>query len=342
MSVKSFWLAGLLVLGACAANAQTYWSTNSSLNCGAYGTDSKGTPLQLGSDAGPAAGGYVCYVYGTLPWYASGGGWGSSIRVSAPPTGAVAYFFDFSDVSGSAATLDFRYQGDSTVHNGTSASQALAANQPLELDILGSHSQASTYGTTANGPVVVLAECPDSSTCSQVQAQLIYSALPSQPWSLSAPVVFDWQTSYVWSAVGIDDSATNKNASTKNTVSFVIYNLDTVGNASHPYTINVYDSTGKLAGTGTTKSVPVYGSYADLLSNVVSNLPSGYFKVQVVGSTYTAFEALQFHGPSATTLVASTETAPTASPATGSSVAGGKRQLLPSAMKLALPQGISQ
>ena len=335
MFVKSFWLAGLLVLGACAANAQIYWSTNASLNCGSYGTDSKGTPLQLGSDAGPAAGGYVCYVYGTLPWYASGAGWGSSIRVSAPPTGAVAFFFDFSDVTGAAATLDFRYQGDSTVHNGTSASQALVANQPLALDILGLHSQASNYGTTANGPVVVLAECPDAGTCAQVQAQLIYSALPSQPWSLSAPVIWDWQTSYEWSAVGVDDGSTN-------TVSFVIYNLDTVGLVAHTYTINVYDSTGKLAGTGTTKSVPLYGSYADLLRNVVTKLPTGTFKVQVVGSTYTAFEALQFHGPSATTLVAATETLGTVSPATGSSLAGGKRQPLPSAMKLALPQGISQ
>jgi hypothetical protein len=338
MCVKSLWVAGLLVLGACAANAQSYWSANSSLNCGAYyGTDSKGTPLQLGSDAGAGAGGYVCFVYGTLPWYASGAGWGSSIRVSAPPSAPVAFFFDFSDVNGADATLDFTYEGDTTVYNGTSASQALYANQPLELDILGLHSQAPKYGTTANGPVVVLAECPDANTCSQVQAQLIYSALPSQPWSLSAPVIFDWQTSFVWSAVGVDDSATNTNTSTKNTVSFVIYNVDTVGLASHTYKINVYDSTGKLAGTGTTKSVPLYGSYADLLTSVVPKLPAGSFKVQVVGTTYLAFEALQFHGPSATTLVAAPEIVGTAAPATGSSVGGRNRHPSPSALRLALP-----
>lgn len=324
MSVKSFWLAALLVLGACAVNAQTYWSTNSSLNCGAYGTDSNGTPLSI------ANGQYVCYVYGTLPWYASGAGWGSSIRVSAPPTAPVAFFFDFSDVTGANATLDFTYEEDTKVYSDTSASQALYANQPLEVDILGLTSQAPNYGTTANGPVVVLAECPDATTCSQVQAQLIYSALPSEPWSLSAPVIFDWQTSYAWSAVGIDDGSTN-------TVSFVIYNLDTAGLASHTYTINVYDSTGKLAGTATTKSVPYEGSYADLLRNVIPKLPSGSFKVQVVGTTYTAFEALQFHGPSATTLVVASETVATASPATSSSVAGRNRHPSPMAIRLARP-----
>lgn len=331
MTVKSVWLAGLLVLGACAANAQTYWSTSSSLNCGSYGTDSNGTPLQI------ANGGYVCYVYGTLPWYDSGGGWASSIRVSAPPSGAVGYFFDFSDVSGAAATLDFTYEGDSKVYSDTSASQALFANQPLEVDILGLSSQAPAYSVDAKGPVVVLAECPDANTCAQVQAQLIYSALPSQPWSLSAPVVWDWQTSFAWSAVGVDDSATNTDANTKNTVSFVIYNLDTVGMASQTYTLNVYDSTGKLAGSAITKPVPLYGSYADLLRNVISALPAGSFKLQVVGTAYSAFEALQFHGPSATTLVSASEVVPAGSSST-SSMAGRNRHPSPSALKLARPR----
>jgi hypothetical protein len=329
MFVKSFWLAGLLVVGACAVNAQQYWSANASLNCGNYGTDVNGTPLQITN------GGYVCYIYGTLPWYASGAGWGSSIRVSAPPSAPVAYFFNFSDVNGNDATLDFLYEGDATVSNGTSASQALYANQPLEVDILGLHSQAPNYGTTANGPAVVLAECPDANTCAQVQAQLIYSALPSEPWSLSAPVIFDWQTSYAWSSVGVDDGSTN-------TVSFVIYNLDTVGLASHTYTLNVYDATGKLFSTAVTPSVPLYGSYANVLRKVVASLPTGSFKLQVVGTTYTAFEALQFHGPSATTLVSAAEVVPAASPATGSSVAGRNRHPLPSALQMARPRGISQ
>jgi len=308
MRVKSVWLAGLLVLAACVANAQTtpvYWTTNANQACGSYG-DANGAPMALTTPAGA----YVCYVYGTLPWYASGAGWASSIRVSAPPTAPVAFFLSFADVNGADATMDFVYSGDSTVYNGTSASQALYANQPLEVNVLGLHSQAPNYGSTADGPVVVLAECPDANTCAQVQAQLIYSALPSNPWSLSAPVIWDWQTSFAWSAIGIDDSATNKNAKTKNLVSFVIYNLDTVTKLSHTYTINVYDSTGALKGTGTTKPVPLYGTYADVLTNVIPNLPSGPFKLQVVGSAYTAFEALQFHGPSATTLVAAQETMP--------------------------------
>jgi hypothetical protein len=323
MSVKSVWLAGLLFLGAFTANAQTYWSSNANLNCGAYGQDSNGTPLQLDS------GGYVCYVYGTLPCYASGGGWASSIRVSAPSSAPVAYFFDFSYANGADATLDFLYQGDSTVYNGTFVSNALYANQPLEVDLLGLHSDASTYGTTADGPVVVLAECPDANTCSQVQAQLIYSALPSQPWLLSAPVVWDSQTSYGWSSVVIDDGSTNF-------VSFVIYNLDTVGQVPRTYTLNVYDATGALYATATTQPVPLYGSYADLLRNVIPSLPPGAFKLQVVGSAYTAFEALQFHGPSATTLVVASEIVPATQ--VTSSAAVRNRHPAPAARRLAPPR----
>ncbi len=311
MSGRFVWLAGLLFLGTFAANAQIYWSTNANLSCGAFG-DSNGNPLQL--DTGM----YVCYVYGTLPWYASGGTWASSIRVSAPPSAPVAYFFNFSSASGADATLDFLYQGDSTVQNGTSASSALYANQPLELDILGSHSQASSYETTADGPVVVLAECPDANTCSQVQAQLLYSASP-EPWLISVPVIWDSQTSYGWSTVGIDDGSAN-------TLAFVIYNLDSVGQVPHTYTLNVYVANGNIFATATTQPVPLYGSYAALLRNVISSLPSGAFKLQLVGSTYTAFEALQFHGPSATTLVVASEIVPAAAPATSTASALGRNR----------------
>ena len=117
MFKKSVWLAGLLILSAFTANAQTYWSTDPNLNCGAYG-DSNGNPLQLDSGT---------YVYGTFPWYATGADWGrNSIRVSAPPSAPVAYFFDFSGVNGSDATLDFLYLGDSTVYSGTAASGTMA------------------------------------------------------------------------------------------------------------------------------------------------------------------------------------------------------------------------
>jgi len=73
--------------------------------------------------------------------------------------------FDFSGVNGSDATLDFLYLGDSTVYSGTAASGSLYANQPMEVDILGLHSQAPAYLYPSNGPVVVLAECPDANTC---------------------------------------------------------------------------------------------------------------------------------------------------------------------------------
>jgi hypothetical protein len=322
MPFKSVWLAGLLTLGAFTVSAQTYWSTDSNLACGAYG-DANGKPLQLESGA------YVCYVYGTLPWYATGGGWNSSIRVAAPSTAPVAYFLEFGGVNGSVATMDFRYEGDSTVYTGSTASSALNANQPLEVDLLGLHSQAPNYGPAANGPVVVLAECPDANTCSQVQAQLLYSALPGNPWSLSVPVTWDSQTSQVWSTVGVDDGAANL-------VSFVIYNLDSTDQAAHTYTLNVYDSTGNLFGTATTPFVPLYGSYAALLRDVVTSIPPGGFKLQLVGTTQAVFEALQFHGVSAATLVATPEVIP--STTVTSAARGRNRRLAPEALEVSPPR----
>jgi hypothetical protein len=329
MSVKSACLAGLLLLGAFAANAQTYWSTDPNLNCGSYG-DANGKPLAL------TAGGYACYVYGTLPWYAAGAGWGSSIRVSAPPSAPVAIFLTFVDLNGADTQLDFRYAGDTTTTTDSSASQALYANQPMTVDILGLNSEAPNYrGTSANGPVVVLAECPDADTCSQVQAQLIYSALPSQPWSLSAPVVWDWQTMYGWSAVGIDDGLPNGN-----TVSFVVYNLAT-DKLAHTYKLNVYDSTGALFSSGTTPSVPYLASYANVLRNVVASLPSGVFKLQLLAPDYAAFEALQFHGPSGTTLVAASEIV-TPQAITNATAIGKSRHPAPSGVQLMAPRSAAR
>jgi hypothetical protein len=262
---------------------------------------------------GPGAGNYVCWVSGTLPWYAAGAGWGSAIRVSAPPTGAVDINLYFTDVNGNAAALDYSYRGNSTVYNDTGTSNALYANQPMEVDLLGLHAEAPTYSTTsASGPVVVYGYCPDATTCEQLQAQLIYSALPSEPWSLSAPVVWDAQTWTGWSSIGIDNGVKGGD-----TVSFVVYNLAD-DQAAHTYTLNVFDSTGALYSTGITPSVPYLGSYASVLRSVISNLPAGEFKLQLVAAAtqYTAFEALQFHGTTATTLVSAWENpVPAASPA---------------------------
>ena len=322
MPFKFARLAGLLALGVFTVSAQTYWSTDSNLACGAYG-DANGKPLQLDSGV------YVCYVYGTLPWYASGGGWSSSIRVSAPPLAPVAYILEFGGANGGAATLDFRYRGDSAVYTGTSASSSLYANQPLEVNILGLHSQAPAYGPEADGPVVVLAECPDASTCAQVQAQLIYSALPGHPWSLTVPVIWDSQTSQAWSTVGVDDGSSDR-------VSFVIHNLDTDGQAPHAYTLNVYDSTGKLFDTATTPSVPLYGSYGAMLRDVVTSLPPDAFKLQVVGLAKTVFEALQFHGPSAATLATRAEVIP--SMTVTSTARSRNRHMAPEAVQFVPPR----
>lgn len=330
ISVKSAYLAGLLVLAALTANAQTYWSTNAALNCGAYGINAAGAPQPVTTPAGGT--GYVCFVYGTLPWYDAGGGWGSSIRVAAPATAPIAVFLDFVDVNAQPSTLDFQYLGDSTILNGTTTGQALFANQPMEVDLLGLHTPASNGSSEAKGPVVVLAYCPDPDTCSQVQAQLIYSALPGNTWSLSAPVVFDSQTWTAWSSVGIDDGSTNQ-------VSFVIYNLAN-DKLAHTYTLKVFDSAGNLHVTATTQSVAYLGSYADLLRNVTSNLPTGVFKLQMVASDYAAFEALQFRGATGTTMVSAWENIP-AGAAVAAAVTRG-RHPAPTGRYLLPPQRVAQ
>jgi hypothetical protein len=338
MTLKSVWLAGLLVFGAGAVNAQQYWSTNASLDCGQYySTDGNGTPQKLDN------GGYVCVAVGTLPWYAAGSMWRSTIRVSAPHSAPVAYYLDFFDKDGNDATLDFLYQGDSATTSDITASSALYADQPLQVDIYGLHSQAPNYGSEANGSVVVTVYCPDAATCEQAQAQLIYSALPSEPWALSVPVVWDIQTRLAWSAVGIDDSKTNTNADTKNTVSFAIYNLGiTTSNAPYTYTVNVYDGSGTLTGHAVTPSIPRYGTYAAVLTDLIPNLPTGPFKLQVVGpnsDAWSAVEVLQFHGPSATTLVSAWENLPAASSMSATSAAfNPNRRLSPAHRQMALPR----
>ncbi len=314
ISVKSAYLAGILVMAALTANAQTYWSTSAALNCGSYGTNAAGAPQQVTTPAGGT--GYVCFVFGTLPWYAAGAGWASSIRVAAPPTAPVAVFLNFYDVNNVPSTLDFQYRGDATVSSDVTTSTALFPNQPIEVDLLGLHSQAPAYNSQAGGPVVVLAYCPDAGTCSQMQAQLIYSALPSQPWSLSAPVVWDAQTWTAWSSIGVDNGSTDQ-------ISFVIYNLAN-DQLAHTYTLKVFDSNGTLHASATTQTVAYQGSYADLVRNVIPNLPSGVLKVQVVASDYTAFEALQFHGASATTLVSAWENIPAGAAATAAAVTRGR------------------
>jgi hypothetical protein len=146
-----------------------------------------------------------------------------------------------------------------------------------------------------------------------VLPQLIYSALPTYPWSLSVPIAWDNQVSTQWSAEGIDDGHTH-------VVSLVIYNENQTATT---YTVRIYNSAGTLVGTGTTPSIPALqnlgngsfgqgGTYAVLLSKLISTpLPPGIFKVLVDGgSLYSAVEVLQVNGTSATTLQVAYDTAP--------------------------------
>jgi hypothetical protein len=155
--------------------------------------------------------------------------------------------------------------------------------------------------------------CPDAATCANVVPQLLYSALPATPWALSVPISWDTELWTQWSAEGIDDGGAHR-------VSLVIYNEDITATS---YSVRVYDSTGALAGTGMTPSIPALrplgsgslgegGTYGALLSDVISTkLPTGVFKVLVDGgSKYSAVEVLQFNGPSATALQVGYDSAP--------------------------------
>jgi hypothetical protein len=142
---------------------------------------------------------------------------------------------------------------------------------------------------------------------------LLYSALPSSPWSMSAPIAWDTELWTQWSTEGIDDGGAHR-------VSLVIYNEDTTATI---YTVRVYDKTGSIAGTGTTPSIPPLqarsdgsfgegGTYGALLSDVIPTpLPAGLFKILVDGGAkYSAVEALQFNSSAATALQVAYDSAP--------------------------------
>ena len=113
--------------------------------------------------------------------------------------------------------------------------------------------------------------------------------------------------------MAIDDGVTN-------VVGLVIYNEDTSANT---YTVDVYDSNGNFATSGTTPSIPPLqsgtqegGTYAVLLDDLMSGLPSGPFKVLIDGgSLLSAVEVLQINGSSATTLQVAYDTAPSSASA---------------------------
>jgi hypothetical protein len=241
--------------------------------------------------------------------------------VAAPASAAIGVDYTFYDASGHNLKLDTTIGSGSTT-SGNDVNFALSPNQPAEIGLLGATSDAPKYASTATGSVYGVFYCPDATTCANVVPQLLYSALPGTPWALSVPISWDTELWTQWSAEGVDDGGTHR-------VSLVIYNEDMTATS---YTVRVYDSTGSLAGTGTTPSIPPLqslgngsvgegGTYGALLSDVIpTRLPPGVFKILVDGGPkYSAVEVLQFNGLSATALQVAYDSAPGSSSRAASS-----------------------
>lgn len=346
--MKSLHLIGMMALAVAALYSQqpVYWSTTQP-DCSSLNNE---TPQTITTPTGGT--GYVCYVSGTFPWYAAGGGsstspttWGTTIRVAGPSTNPIGVDYTFYDVNGNSLSLDSTINNNSsTFASGNEVDFALSANQPAQVELLGATSDAPGYTHTATGSVYAVFYCPDATTCSNVLPQLLYSALPDYPWSLSVPISWDDAVWNQWSAVGINDDT--------HVVSLVIYNEDTVANT---YTVSVYDVNGNLYGSGTTPSIPPLqnlgsagygegGTYGVLLSQVVSTLPTGVFKVFIDGGQYnSAVDVLQVDGKSATTLQVAYEgsgpsTTATAQMARWKSVRGSRAAAAPKTVFRALPK----
>jgi hypothetical protein len=320
--MKLFRLLGLVALAAAALNSQpantpVYWST-APPDCSGLAGES---PIAITNSSGTMIG-YSCYVSGTFVWLAAGGGWSASIRVAAPASAAIGVDYTFYDASGNDLKLDAAIGGGSSIASVNDVNFALSANQPAEIGLLGATSTAPKYSSTATGSVYAVFYCPDAATCANVVPQLLYSALPATPWSLSVPISWDTELWTQWSSEGIDDGGARR-------VSLAIYNEDTTAAS---YTVRVYDSTGSLAGMGMTPSIPPLrslgngsfgegGTYGTLLSDVIAaRLPPGVLKILVDGGTkYSAVEVLQFNGPSAAALQVAYDSAP-GSPSSGASV----------------------
>jgi hypothetical protein len=312
--MKSLRLLGLIALAAAALNSQP---TNGPVYWAAVPPDCSGVsgPIQIANV------GYSCYVSGTFVWLAAGAGWNTSIRVAAPAKAAIGVDYSFYDTSGNDLRLDTRFGSGLATTSGSNVNFALAANQPADLTLFGATVNAPAYGSTATGSVFAVFYCPDAVTCGRVLPQMLYSALPGTPWSISVPISWDAALWTQWSAEGMDDGGTKR-------VSLVVYNADVTAAS---FTVRVYDSTGALVGLGATPLVPPLktlrnrflgegGTYGALLSDVIhSPLPSGVFKVLVDGgSNLSAVQVLQFIGPSATSLQVAYDGAPSSSSTTAS------------------------
>jgi hypothetical protein len=318
VSIKSLHFIGSITFAAAILYGQSeppttgavYWAASppdcSSLNESAVTiTSSTGATL-----------GYSCYVTGTFVWLAAGGPWSSQIRVGAPASNPIGVDYTFFEPTvGNSLSLDTNFGGTSATTTGNDVNFVLNANEPSVVNLLGQGGGGPSYTNIETGSVYGIFYCPDATTCSNVQPQLLYSAIPTNPWSLSVPIVWDDQTSTQWSAVGIDDGTYNR-------VSLVIYNEST---AAATYNIDVYDVNGNLAGSVPTPSIAGFqaqssgspgeaGTYGVVLRTLFPSIPAGYYKILVDGGTVdSAVSMLQFTGPGASSLQVAYDTAPGAS-----------------------------
>src|SRR5579871_2427509 len=276
-----------------------WWSTNPNLDCTAFHSLVHEVSLASGGQ------GFACGVTGTFVWSAAGGNWKTSIRLSAPASGAIGVEYLFFDQDGKRISLD-SVSGSSRA-SGNTVSFALNANQASEVEFLGATSDGPHYPKTQTGSVFAVLLCPDSATCATVLPQLIYSAAPMTPWLLTVPIAWDSSFSFLqpsglasrWSATGT--------YSTTDQISFAIYNP---GTAPAAYAVRVYDDSGKLAAQGSTPSIPggngsngAGGTRGFLLSDLVGTaIPAGVVKVTIEGDHPASVIFLQFSGESAVSL----------------------------------------
>jgi hypothetical protein len=323
MSMKALHVFALIPLAAAMlhgqpANGPVYWSPVAPDCTGASG------PISI-TNASGATIGYSCYVAGTFVWLSAGDSWTTSIRVAAPASGPIGVDYFFYDKTGNDLSFDAKFNGDSSISSGTGASFSLSANQPSQINLLGATGTGPAYTALSQGSAYAVFYCANGAICLDVLPQLIYSEVPTIPWSLSSPIAWNTGVWTQWSAVGVDDGKDNF-------LSFAVYNQGTAvdrGTAT-AYTIRIYDSAGQLAATGTTPPIPPFqnlasgnlgqaGTYGALLKDVISTpLPSGPFKILIDGgSEYSSVAILQFSGASATTLQVAYDSAPAAGATAG-------------------------
>jgi len=306
--MKALYFLGLMAVvavdsyGLPPTTGVPYWSTDPNLDC----SFARSQTFQISLASGGS--GFVCIVSGVFPWLAAGGTWSTSIRVAGPGSGAIGVDYSFYDLGGSKLTLDTTSGPGAAAESGSDVNFVLGTNQPSEVRLLGSPSEAPGYANTRTGSVSARFYCPSAFSCATVLPQLLYSFSPAKPWSLSVPIAWDDVFSVIqpgvrwsqWSAVGINDPA--------HFIGFVIYNQSSLASI---YTVRVYDSNGTQVGIGTTPQIAGIsnvtrqgGTLGVVLTDVIkTSLPVGALKVTIDGgSSDSSVVMVQFNPDSATSL----------------------------------------